>query len=97
MEDFDSFFIANYPALAKTLYRIVGDTHAAEELASEAFWKLHTRPPSSRENLIGCSSRSENANAATGMSRRRFAQTAMRSTPWKLWNNVSGRCACERR
>jgi len=45
-EDFDSFFIAHYAALARLLHRVVGDVHTAEELASEAFWKLHTRPKS---------------------------------------------------
>ncbi len=53
MDDFDSLFLAHYAALARALYRVVGDTHAAEELASEAFWKLHSRPPGSHENLIG--------------------------------------------
>lgn len=52
-EDFDSFFIAHYATLARLLHRVVGDVHTAEELASEAFWKLHTRPPKSEQNLFG--------------------------------------------
>lgn len=51
--DFDCFFKAHYAALARALYRIVGDTHAAEELASEALWRLHSRPPSTSENQAG--------------------------------------------
>lgn len=52
-DDFDSFFIAHYAKLARLLYRVVGDIHTAEELASEAFWKLHARPPKSEQNLAG--------------------------------------------
>jgi RNA polymerase sigma-70 factor (ECF subfamily) len=32
---------------------VVGDTGWAEELASEAFWKLHQQRPASEENLAG--------------------------------------------
>jgi RNA polymerase sigma-70 factor (ECF subfamily) len=52
-DDFDSFFIAHYARLARLLYRVVGDIPTAEELASEAFWRLHTRPPKSEQNLFG--------------------------------------------
>jgi len=52
-DHFDSFFLAHYARLAKLLYRVVGDIQTAEELASEAFWRLHTRPPKSEQNLVG--------------------------------------------
>jgi RNA polymerase sigma factor (sigma-70 family) len=51
--DFDEFFAANYAALARLIYRVVGDTGWAEELAAEAFWKLHQSPPRSHHNLQG--------------------------------------------
>jgi RNA polymerase sigma-70 factor (ECF subfamily) len=41
--EFESFFKSHYAGLARALFRIVGDTQAAEELASEALWKLHSR------------------------------------------------------
>lgn len=49
----DDLFTAHYAALARVIYRVVGDTAAAEELASEAFWKLHRHPPASDANLAG--------------------------------------------
>jgi len=51
--DFDELFAANYVGLARVIYRIVGDTGWAEELAAEAFWKLHRNPPASGHNLAG--------------------------------------------
>lgn len=51
--DFDSLFLAHYHRLARLIYRVVGDTGYAEELASEAFWKLHRNPPASDSNLAG--------------------------------------------
>jgi RNA polymerase sigma factor (sigma-70 family) len=49
----DELFTAHYPGLARAIYRIVGDTATAEELAAEAFWKLHHKPPASDANLAG--------------------------------------------
>jgi RNA polymerase sigma-70 factor (ECF subfamily) len=51
--DLDELFIAKYAALARLIYRVVGDTGWAEELAAEAFWKLHRNPPGSDRNLTG--------------------------------------------
>jgi RNA polymerase sigma-70 factor (ECF subfamily) len=51
--DLDGLFAAHYTGLARVIYRVVGDTAAAEELASEAFCKLHRSPPASRDNLAG--------------------------------------------
>ena len=53
--DFDALFTftAHYHRLARLIYRVVGDTGYAEELAAEAFWKLHRNPPSSDSNLAG--------------------------------------------
>ena len=53
LNSFDSFFAANYAPLARALYRVVGDVHLAEELAAEAFWRLHIRPPRSQDNVAG--------------------------------------------
>src|SRR5687767_1641296 len=51
--DFDALFAAFYRRLARLLFRITGDTHRAEELAAEAFWRLHKRPPAHHANLEG--------------------------------------------
>jgi RNA polymerase sigma-70 factor, ECF subfamily len=50
---FEELFAANYAPLCRVIYRLVGDTGWAEELAAEAFWKLHRKPPASAENLAG--------------------------------------------
>src|SRR4030081_384437 len=50
---FDELFAANYAALTRVIYRVVGDAGWAEELAAEAFWKLHRKPPATRQNLEG--------------------------------------------
>jgi RNA polymerase sigma factor (sigma-70 family) len=52
-DDFDGLFTANYAALTRVIYRVAGDIGAAEELAAEAFWKLHRNPPGSNHNLVG--------------------------------------------
>jgi len=51
--DFDGLFAANYAGLARVIWRVVGDASMAEELAAEAFWKLHRNPPASDHNLAG--------------------------------------------
>jgi RNA polymerase sigma-70 factor (ECF subfamily) len=51
--EFDEFFVANYARLARLFRRVVGDPGQAEELAAEAFWRLHRKPPASDHNLIG--------------------------------------------
>src|SRR5579871_4126385 len=51
--DIDSLFAEHYAAVTRLIYRVVGDTGWAEELASEAFWKLHRDPPRSDRNLVG--------------------------------------------
>src|SRR5690348_11739554 len=50
---FDELFTANYAALTRLLYRVVGDIGWAEDLAAEAFWKLHRNPPASEHNVAG--------------------------------------------
>ena len=40
---FEDLFAEHYPRLVKTLLRLTGDPGAAEELASEAFCRLHQR------------------------------------------------------
>ena len=52
-QGFDRVFAANYAALARIVYRVVGDAGWAEEVAAEAFWKLHCNPPSSDHNIEG--------------------------------------------
>jgi RNA polymerase sigma-70 factor (ECF subfamily) len=50
---FDELFHSYYGRLAKLLYRVTGDMGRAEEMASEAFWRLHHKPPPARENILG--------------------------------------------
>lgn len=50
---FDSFFAAHYVPLTRLIYRVVGDTGWAENIAAEAFWKLHRNAPKSDHNLTG--------------------------------------------
>jgi RNA polymerase sigma-70 factor (ECF subfamily) len=52
-DSFEALFTANYARLARLIYRVVGDTGWAEDLAAEAFWKLHRNPPKSNHNLEG--------------------------------------------
>ena len=52
-ESFDELFMANYANLARLICRVVGDTGSAEDLAAQAFWKLHRNPPASDHNLVG--------------------------------------------
>jgi RNA polymerase sigma-70 factor (ECF subfamily) len=52
-QSFDSLFAVHYSRLARLIYRVVGDSGYAEELASEAFWKLHRNPPALDLNLAG--------------------------------------------
>jgi RNA polymerase sigma-70 factor (ECF subfamily) len=51
--DFDALFQCFYPRLARLLYRVTGDMGRAEEVAAEAFCRLHRRPPSKSVNVEG--------------------------------------------
>ena len=51
--EFEALFHAYYSRLARLLYRVTGDTGRAEEIASEAFWRLHRKPPPDTANLEG--------------------------------------------
>ena len=53
LNNVEALFAAHYAALARVIYRVVGDSGTAEELAAEAFWKLHRNPPRSDDNLAG--------------------------------------------
>jgi RNA polymerase sigma-70 factor (ECF subfamily) len=51
--DFDALFTHFYGRLARLLYRITGDAGRAEEIASEAFWRLYQKPPATNVNVEG--------------------------------------------
>jgi len=51
--DFDTLFQNYYTRLARLLYRVTGDTARAEEVAAEAFWRLHRKPPLDQSNPEG--------------------------------------------
>jgi RNA polymerase sigma-70 factor, ECF subfamily len=52
---FDELFISTYPRLVGILRRMLGDSGRAEEIANEAFLKLHSTvlPPTARANVPG--------------------------------------------
>ena len=51
--DFEAFFHAHYPRIARAVARIVGDTGRAEEIAVDAFWKLWRTPEAHGEHAGG--------------------------------------------
>jgi len=53
--DFEELFLAHYPRLVKILLRLVGNSGQAEELAADAFCRLHRHRSEHRseENLAG--------------------------------------------
>jgi RNA polymerase sigma-70 factor, ECF subfamily len=51
--EFDALFRAHYRRICRVIYRIVGQPDLAEELAAEAFWKLHERRPAHLTNAEG--------------------------------------------
>lgn len=52
---FEDLFLSTYPRLVYLLRRMLGDSGRAEEIANEAFLKLHTTvlPPATRSNVPG--------------------------------------------
>jgi RNA polymerase sigma-70 factor, ECF subfamily len=50
---FEELFRMSYRRLARLLFRITRDFARAEEMASEAFWRLYCRPPARDTNLEG--------------------------------------------
>jgi RNA polymerase sigma-70 factor, ECF subfamily len=54
-ENFDELFLSTYPRLVLILRRMLGDSGRAEEIANEAFLKLHgtVLPPTARANVPG--------------------------------------------
>src|SRR5580704_2805885 len=52
---FEELFLATYPRLVAILRRMLGDSGRAEEIANEAFLKLHSTilPPTARANVPG--------------------------------------------
>ena len=53
IRDFNALFNFGYRRLARLLYRVTGDIGRAEEVASEAFWRLHSKPPAAETNIEG--------------------------------------------
>src|SRR5947209_7262991 len=52
-DEFHALFNSGYRRLARLLYRVTGDCGKAEEVASEAFWRLYSKPPARDTNLEG--------------------------------------------
>jgi RNA polymerase sigma-70 factor, ECF subfamily len=53
--DFEALFLEHYPRLVKVLLRLLGSSGQAEELAADAFFRLHQHRAQNRsdENLAG--------------------------------------------
>ena len=88
--DIEQLFAAHYTPLARVIYRVVGDTALAEELASEAFWKLHRNRPHTNENLRGWLYRTGLRLALDSLRRRkrRSHYESLAPTPQALQNPV---------
>lgn len=52
-EVLETAFEEHWSSVCKTLYRLVGDWGEAQDLALEAFWRLHTRCPSDLTSVGG--------------------------------------------
>jgi RNA polymerase sigma-70 factor, ECF subfamily len=52
-EAFEELFRMSYGRLARLLFRITRDFARAEEMASEALWRLYRKPPTHDTNLEG--------------------------------------------
>ena len=51
--DFESVFNEHWNRICRILYRLLGDWADAEDVALEAFTRLHQRPPKDKGNLTG--------------------------------------------
>lgn len=51
--EFEAWFQSHYVRLARLVYRVVGDRDRAEEIAAEAFWRLHRTPLRRNDNPPG--------------------------------------------
>lgn len=51
--DLEKLFDTYYGRLARLMYRVTGDMGRAEEVAAEAFWRLHHKPPPAKTNFEG--------------------------------------------
>jgi RNA polymerase sigma-70 factor (ECF subfamily) len=49
----EATFEEHWSAICRTLYALLGDWDEAQDLALEAFWRLHSRPPRSLTNVGG--------------------------------------------
>ncbi len=52
-EDFEQIFHQFYPRIVEVASRFTESQDEAEEIASDAFWKLWSSPPRNQENLPG--------------------------------------------
>jgi RNA polymerase sigma-70 factor, ECF subfamily len=54
-QSFEELFLSTYPRLVYLLRRMLGDSGRAEEIANEAFLRLHTTvlPPATHSNIPG--------------------------------------------
>ena len=83
---FEVLFASHYAAVARLIYRVTGDAGLAEELAAEAFWRLHRNPPPTDDNLQGWLYRTGLRLALDNLRKRkrRLQYEAMASPPEPL-------------
>ncbi len=51
--EFNRLFLEYFPRICEIVFRIISDHDQAEDLASEAFWRLWSSPPLKPDNLPG--------------------------------------------
>jgi RNA polymerase sigma-70 factor (ECF subfamily) len=97
--DFEAFFHAHYPRIARVIARVVGDHARAEDLAAEAFWKLWQTPRAQGENSGGWLYRTAVRMALNDLrsGRRRQRYESLADDPAPLPNPEEAHAAAEER
>lgn len=67
--DFEVLFVAHYPAVFRLAYRLAGTREAAEDLAQEAFLRLHRTPGIWKDQVHDRSNPVENRRVAAWLYR----------------------------
>jgi RNA polymerase sigma-70 factor (ECF subfamily) len=84
--DMEALFNMFYGRLARLLYRVTGDTGAAEEIASEAFWRLSRSPQLDDTNVEGWLYRTGLRLALDGLRKKR--RRAYYESFWRFFSTT---------
>jgi RNA polymerase sigma-70 factor (ECF subfamily) len=96
----EAAFEEHWSSVCRTLYRLVGDWDEAQDLALEAFWRLHTRPPRHLTNMGGWLHRVANnlgLNAIRARRRRRRYEEEAAALRMQRTDQLSPAAEFERR